>query len=362
MWVGRANKLLRKRNGFDKITTMKNTNMLTNKSLTFADFYAGIGGFRLGLEKIGWKCVFTNEIDEYSVKTYNLNFGERLTPLPIEDLKLSNIPDFDVFCGGFPCQPFSIAGKQKGFSDHRGMAIREITRICKQKKPKVILLENVKNIIRLEKGEVLKQIISEFEKIGYDCNHTVLDSKHFGIPQSRPRFVFVATRKDLGVPNFNFSFSHQKEVSVESIIERGDNSIPVSDRWNQYIDYYSGRIAAPDLNFTLPKTRVKIERADANIDLDNCIYQIRSSGIRAISVKRPFPTFAVSVSGGGAMIPVYSKERRHLSVLEIKRLMGFPDNYSFPVSRTHSIKQLSNAVCPPVIENIGNKIISEIFR
>lgn len=92
------------------------------------------------------------------------------------------------------------------------------------------------------------------------------------------------------------------------------------------------------------------------MDLDNCIYQMRSSGIRAISIKRPFPTFAVSISGGGAMIPVYSKERRHLSLLEIKRLMGFPDNFHFPVSRTSAIKQLANAVCPPVIQSIGETI------
>lgn len=337
----------------------QNRRMATN--ITFSDFYAGVGGFRLGLEQLGWKCVFTNEVDSDCVKTYNANFRENIKPRPIEGLKLSQIPDFDVFCGGFPCQPFSIAGKRKGFDDERGLAVREITRICKRKKPKIILLENVKNILLLDKGQILKNIIREFEDIGYICTYTILDSKNFRVPQSRPRFFLVGVRKDISSICFNLNFTRQKEVPVKKIIETGDNSIPISDKWRQYIDYYAGRITARDLSFKLPKTRTFVERADNDVDYDDCIYQMRSSGIRAISVNRPFPTFAVSVSGGGAMIPVYSKERRHLSVLEIKRLMGFPDSYYFPVSRTSAIKQLSNAVCPQVIEKIGKKIANELL-
>ncbi|MEG3438268.1 DNA (cytosine-5-)-methyltransferase [Pannus brasiliensis CCIBt3594] len=113
------------------------------QSLTFADFYAGIGGFRLGLEPIGWQCVFTNENNPDCVTTYNDNFAENIPPRSIEDLSPSEIPDFDVFCGGFPCQPFSRAGKKNGFQDSRGKAIEQILRICVCKKPKVIFLENV---------------------------------------------------------------------------------------------------------------------------------------------------------------------------------------------------------------------------
>ena len=115
-----------------------------------------------------------------------------------------------------------------------------------------------------------------------------------------------------------------------------------------------------DLPFELPKTRRRLERADKEVDLNNCIYQLRSSGVRAISVNRPLPTLAVSISGGGAMIPIYSKEKRHLSVLEMQRIMGFPDEFIFPVSRTSSIKGLANAVCPPVIYAIGKEITSAL--
>ena len=111
------------------------------------------------------------------------------------------------------------------------------------------------------------------------------------------------------------------------------------------------------MSFPLPKTRVRLERIANNCNLDDCVFQIRSSGIRAYSLDEPFPTFAVSNSGGGAMIPVLSKERRHLNLVEMRRIMGFPEWYDLShVSRTDAIKQLANAVCPPVIESICNDI------
>ena len=112
--------------------------------------------------------------------------------------------------------------------------------------------------------------------------------------------------------------------------------------------------------FQVPKTRKRIERVSENCDINDCVLQIRSSGIRAYSLDGQFPTFAVSNSGGGAMIPVLTKEKRHLSVLEMKRIMGFPDEFLFPVSRTDSIKQLANAVCPPVISAIYDEIVKTI--
>ncbi len=329
---------------------------MKKSEIKFGDFYAGIGGFRLGLEKVGWTCVTMNEIDPECIKTYNEAFGEQNKPIPIEDLEATHLPDFDVFCAGFPCQPFSIAGKRNGLEDSRGKGIKEIVRICSAKNPKIILLENVKNIIRMDKGKILYQMIKMFSELGYNCSYGILDSKDFGIPQSRPRLFFVGVRQDLEVSIFDFNFPKKAEIPVKTVIEPGDFSIPISNRWEQYIDYYAGRISEKELTFDLPKTRKTIERADPNVDHDNCIYQMRSSGIRAISINRPFPTFAVSVSGGGAMIPVYSKERRHLSVLEIKRLMGFSHDFSFPVSRTNAIKQLSNAVCPSVVESLGEKL------
>jgi DNA (cytosine-5)-methyltransferase 1 len=326
------------------------------KPITFADFFAGIGGFRLGLSSLNWKCVYTCEIDPDSVKTYNSNYNVSEKPIDISEIDISALPYFDVFCGGFPCQPFSIAGKRKGVDDHRGKFIGRIIKIAEVKKPKIVFLENVRNIISFNKGKLIKDLISDFSKIGYSSYYKVLNSKDFLVPQSRPRFFLIAVRNDLHAGDFCFPSPINSVVPVSSIIEKGDDSIPISNKWEKYIDYYQRKISKDDLGFDPPKTRISLERIDQDTDLEDCIFQMRSSGIRALSISKPLPTFAVSVSGGGAMIPVYSKERRHISILEIKRIMGFPDDFKFPVSRTFAIKQLANAVCPPVVRAIGESI------
>jgi DNA (cytosine-5)-methyltransferase 1 len=203
-------------------------------------------------------------------------------------------------------------------------------------------------------------LLAEFQKIGYEPYYAILNSANFGVPQSRKRVYIVAFRQDLEAFHFQFPPKTSKVVSVKSIIIEGDNSIPISDKWQTYIDLYQNKISLADISFEVPKTRTQLERMDKDVDLSDCIFQMRSSGIRALAMNKPFPTLAVSVSGGGAMIPVYSKERRHLSLREMARIMGFEDNFQFPVSRTYAIKQLANAVCPLVITAIGKSIIDKI--
>lgn len=155
------------------------------------------------------------------------------------------------------------------------------------------------------------------------------------------------------------TFSEKKtdKTALRNHLNPGDYSIPISDKWQKYIDLYTNRITPDEMTFSVPKTRKKLERIAENCNLDDCIFQIRSSGICAYSLDEPFPTFAVSNSGGGAMIPVLSKERRHLNLTEMRRIMGFPEWYDLSVvSRTDAIKQLANAVCPPVITSICNDI------
>lgn len=325
--------------------------------MKFADFFSGIGGFRVGLEDIGWECVFSNDINKDSNLIYKTNFTtHKMSDLSITDLSINVIPDFDVFCGGFPCQPFSIAGKMNGERDERGNLFMHIIKICTIKKPKIIFLENVKNLYSINNGLIFKKYISELREIGYHPYYDFLDSARFKIPQSRNRLFIVAFRKDLNINKFLFPKGSNHEIPVSKIINQNDFSIPLGSKWKYYVDYYSGRTQEKDIPFNIPKTRKNLERIDKDIDLDNCIYQLRSSGVRAISVNRPLPTLAVSISGGGAMIPIYSKEKRHLSILELQRIMGFPDKYHFPISRTSAIKGLANAVCPPVIKAIGIEI------
>jgi len=172
-------------------------------SLTFIDLFAGIGGFRLALESFGTKCVFTSEWDKYAQKTYEANFKDK----PYGDITKINpkdIPAHDILCGGFPCQPFSVSGKQLGFLDTRGTLFFDIARIIEYHKPKIVFLENVANLDKHQDGATITRMREVLESMGYSVFTQTLNASHYGVPQSRKRLYFVAFRKDLYVKNFSF--------------------------------------------------------------------------------------------------------------------------------------------------------------
>ncbi|MCX6679891.1 MAG: DNA cytosine methyltransferase [Methanothrix sp.] len=326
----------------------------------FADLCAGIGGFRLGLEKLGWKCAYSCDIDPKCGKTYQANFNELFDCADINNVDMNKFSNIDVICAGFPCQPFSIAGKCKGFSDPRGETFFKLANILKETRPSAAIFENVPNLASHDSGITFQKIVSLIQNAGYSVYNQILDSANYGVPQHRKRLFIICFRDDLGIDPFTFNSIFMKKGGLPQpfrrFVNRGDYSIPISKKWQYYIDLYTKKIDIMDVPFKIPKTRLAIERQAPYIDLNDCIFQMRSSGIRALDIDKPLPTFAVSISGGGAMIPVYSKERRHLSLIEMKRMMGFPDNYKFPVARTFAIKQLANAVCPQVVESIGSNL------
>lgn len=327
--------------------------------IKYAEFCTGIGGFSLGIEKskLEAELVYCNEMDDVCERTFKENFHRRFDSKDIFSIDTSTLPDFDMMCAGFPCQPFSQAGKTLGFSDPRGTVFFKLVEIIQAKKPGIIFFENVPNLMRHDKGRTFQIISQALEKEGYDVCSDILDSTFFGVPQSRPRVYIVALRKDIfGKSMFKFTKKITNKTPLRPYLKWGDYSIPISEKWQEYVDLYTNKKTVDEIPFELPKTRKCLERISKNCNLDDCVFQIRSSGIRAYSLDEPFPTFAVSNSGGGAMIPVLSRERRHFNLTEIKRIMGFPDKYIFPVSRTDSIKQLANAVCPSVIQSICNDI------
>ena len=168
----------------------------------FIDLFAGIGGFRIALEELRGKCIFSSEWDKKAQETYRVNFKE----LPVGDITkiLENkIPKHDVLCAGFPCQAFSVSGKQRGFEDTRGTLFFDIARIANYHKPSVLFLENVKNFVNLDGGKTIKIVYDTLTKIGYDVYHEVLNASEYGIPQSRKRVYIVAFRKDLNIKKFN---------------------------------------------------------------------------------------------------------------------------------------------------------------
>ena len=184
--------------------------------IRFIDLFAGIGGFRLAFESVGAKCVFSAEIDRHACETYRLNFGDY--PLrDVSEIEAKELPDFDILCAGFPCQPFSIAGERKGFCDTRGTLFFDIERIIKEKQPKAFILENVKGLTSHDKGQTLKVILETLEKkLNYKVFYQVLNSKDYGVPQNRER-IYIIGFKDKRV-DFKFPEKLDKKVDLNSIL------------------------------------------------------------------------------------------------------------------------------------------------
>jgi len=162
---------------------------------TFIDLFSGIGGFHYGLSQIGGKCVMASDIDSITVETYKQNFG--MDPLgDIHEIASENIPEFDILCGGFPCQAFSVIGPKGGFEDPRGILIFQVMRILRDKQPKAFILENVKGLLSHDGGATFKYIANELDKCGYDVAHRVLEAKDYELPQIRKRLFIVGIKKD----------------------------------------------------------------------------------------------------------------------------------------------------------------------
>ncbi len=334
------------------------------RKLRYAEFCAGVGGFRLGIEAstLNAELVYVNEINEACAQTYQKNFGREFDSRDLLSLKERSLPDFEMMCAGFPCQPFSIAGKELGFDDPRGGIFFKLVKIIRAKKPLIVFLENVPNLVRHDHGATFARVLRELDKSGYSVSHKILDSSYFGVPQGRNRVYIVGLlRSVVGEREVDFTERRTSRTSFREFVDWNEKENPVSSKWNAYIDLYLGRKSLEEMPFDVPRTRQKLERTADGCDLKNCVLQARSSGIRALSLDDPFPTFTVLNSGGGAHIPILTKPRRFLSLKEMKRIMGFPEWYSFEaVARTDAAKQLANAVCPPVITSVCDDIAEAI--
>ena len=174
----------------------KGDDMLMDKKFKYVSLFSGIGGFEQALNKLGGTCVMASEIDKFAEQAYQAIYGHA-TVGDITKVKAEDVPDHDLLVGGFPCQSFSLAGKRKGFEDTRGTMFFEIARIVSVKKPKILLLENVKGLVNHGKGRTLDTMIEILNEIGYVVDFNVLNSKFFGVPQNRERVFIVAIRKDL---------------------------------------------------------------------------------------------------------------------------------------------------------------------
>lgn len=308
---------------------------------TFIDLFAGIGGFRLALESLGLKCVFSSEWDKHSQKTYEANFGEIPTG-DITKIKESEIPPHDVLCAGFPCQAFSISGKQKGFEDARGTLFFDIARITKHRKPKVLLLENVKNFARHDKGRTLNTVLRILDELGYKTYYKILNAGYYGVPTARERIFFVCFRKDLGDLDFHFPEPTLEKVFLKDILERN-------------IDASKCEIARKDMRL--------FKSPDQPRGLKPIQIGIFNNGGQGERIYSPDGlAVALTAYGGGIASKtgayLINGKTRKLTPRECARVMGFPDNFKIPVSDTQAYKQFGNSVAVPLARMILKNILA----
>lgn len=311
------------------------------KKFTFIDLFSGIGGFRLALEGLGGKCVFSSDIDEKASDTYEENFGERpsgdITKIPSEE-----IPDHDILCGGFPCQPFSIGGFRKGFEDTRGTLFFEVERILRDKKPKAFFLENVRGLINHNKGRTFSIIKKRLNELGYDLHYKIFNSKDYGIPQNRERIFIVGFNK-----KNSFTFPNKKLdlIPIEKILEKNVKGHGVTEIAKKHILNH--------LNSQKHKKKVALGGKIIVTEVRPSRCTIRNDGIS--------PCLTAKMGTGGNNVPILVDEMRKLTVRECLRLQGFPEEFKMKENYGQSYKQLGNSVTVPLIKRVAENIVKEII-
>lgn len=311
---------------------------MNKKTFRTLDLFAGIGGVRMGFERAGFETVFGNDFDAYCKVTYDLNFKD--VPLKVADIakvKSSELPDFDILLGGFPCQPFSIAGYRKGFLDTgRGDLFFEIIRILRDKKPQAVFLENVKNLKSHDKGRTFKIISDALEDLGYYIKMQVLNSVEYGnVPQNRERVYIVGFKSKEQLDAFEFPKPKTLTKSISDILEK--------DVDKKY--YYNDSSLYETLKKEITKRGV--------------VYQWRRKYVRE-NKSGVCPTLTANMGMGGHNVPLVKDHKgiRKLTPRECARLQGFPENYKLPkdLADTKLYKQFGNSVTVTVIEQVGKQI------
>lgn len=307
--------------------------------------FAGIGGICLGFKKIGVDVVWANEIDTNACKTYRHN--HKNTILIEEDIRKINpksIPYFDILTAGFPCQAFSIAGYQKGFTDERGNIFFEIIHLLQEKKPRAFLLENVKNLKNHDSGKTYLTIMDSLKKEGYFIKTAILNSSEYGnTPQNRERIYIVGFKTEQEYKNFSFPKKILLRKTIQDII---DVSQKKEDKY-----YYENSKYYPKLKETIVKK--------------GTIYQLRRVYIRE-NKSNLCPTLTANMGTGGHNVPLILDDFgiRKLTPEECMLFQGFNSSFKFPekISTTASYKQIGNSVVVPVITRIAFQMVKTMHK
>ncbi len=311
------------------------------KNLKCASFFAGVGGIDIAFESQGFKTVYANEIDVLACKTFEKNFNIKIDNRDINDVGADEIPDFDIMLAGFPCQAFSLAGYRQGFEDEkgRGTLFFELERIFKKKKPKIIFLENVKNLVGHDNGNTFRTILEKLENAGYYVKYKVLNAMEYGnIPQNRERIYILAFRSKSLYQKFEFPKPLELKTKLSHIIDY-HNEVDNKYYYTQDCSFYNKLVEGMSSNKT--------------------VYQWRRVYVRE-NKNNVCPTLTANMGTGGHNVPLILTDNgiRKLTPKECFNIQGFPENYHLPsdTANTHLYKQAGNSVVVPVISRIAENI------
>lgn len=317
-------------------------------ALTCASFFAGVGGIDKGFELAGFKTIYANEFDLNASETYKANFPEvQFSLSDIRDLdEKIDIPNFDILLAGFPCQAFSVAGYRQGFNDEkgRGNLFFELARIIKEKKPNIIFLENVKNLVSHDDGNTFAIISDTLEKLGYFVKSQVLNACNYGnIPQTRERIYIVCFRDKEQYKNFEFPKPIKLDTKLYDVIDFKNK------QENRY--YYTS------------KCKFYNKLVEGITKTDTC-YQWRRVYVRENKSKL-CPTLTANMGMGGHNVPIikmYNGDIRKLTPRECFNLQGFPNDFKLPQKLCLGAlyKQVGNSVVVTVIKRIADEIMNVI--
>ncbi|MBE3095388.1 MAG: DNA (cytosine-5-)-methyltransferase [Actinobacteria bacterium] len=401
-----------------------------HEKIRYFSLFSGIGGFELGIQKAnelvertadknsqsskpkfeGRKrfreyatCVGFSEINKYAIQTYQRHFPEHRNYGDATKIKTESLPDFDMLCGGFPCQSFSIAGKRRGFQDIRGTLFFEIYRIAKAKKPRLLFLENVKGLLSADDGRCFGTIISSLDELGYDVEWQVLNSKNFGVPQNRERVFIIGhlrgaggqtvfpLREDGGFPETEYrqplrwkvhtGKENGKHIDTEDVedgqdrqLHRGEINVIHNSR-TELARIYDSDGLSPTLkgktggwqepkvvvHTTQPRCGNPEQGGTGSLKReDGYSYCLDGGNSQAIECAQALQTDGQLRNGSSWHTdkPQSSRNIRRLTPTECERLQGFPDGWTDGVSDTQRYKQLGNAVTVNVIQAIGRELIA----
>lgn len=323
-------------------------------SISFIDLFCGIGGIRLGMEAAGFNCIMSSDINIECQRTYFENF-EEMPQGDIRKIDGKNIPDHDILCAGFPCQPFSISGKQKGFDDTRGTLFFEICRIISEKRPPVVFLENVKHLVHHDSGKTLDTIINKLTEFGYAVSWKVLNGADFGTPQNRERIIIIGSFN--GMFDFNKIKTKPRGRLIDFLDKEGEFEFLQPDEYtlleNPKQQPASGLIFAGYRNKSIRKVGVR----PGTVHLS----RVHKQPNRIYSVYGIHPTLPSQETSGRYFILTEDNRVRKLTLAECWRIMGFPEEYKKISATGEQYKQLGNSVCVPMIAAVAEEMRNQFF-